>query len=78
MLLIVHFKLQNKSQIQLKSLDGTIRLTDSEGRRESISQKCVDLDKQIPKLLGIASPILDSVVFCHQEESVWPLQEGAL
>lgn len=60
---------KNKSQIQLKSLDGTIRLIDSEGRRKSISKKCADLDKQMPELLGIASPILDSVVFCHQEES---------
>lgn len=59
------------------SIIGTIRLTDAEGRRESISQKCADLDKQMPELLGIAAPILDNVVFCHQEESAWPLQEGA-
>lgn len=52
-------------------------MTDAEGRRESISQKCADLDKQMPELLGIAAPILDNVVFCHQEESAWPLQEGA-
>ena len=31
----------------------------------------------MPELLGIASSILDNVVFCHQEESAWPLQEGA-
>jgi DNA repair exonuclease SbcCD ATPase subunit len=31
----------------------------------------------MPELLGIAAPILDNVVFCHQEESAWPLQEGA-
>ncbi len=52
-------------------------MTDADGRRESISQKCADIDKQMPELLGIAAPILDNVVFCHQEESAWPLQDGA-
>jgi DNA repair protein RAD50 len=28
-------------------------------------------------LLGIHPSILENVVFCHQEDSAWPLQEGA-
>lgn len=27
-------------------------------------------------LLGVSRPILDNVIFCHQEDSCWPLSEG--
>ena len=28
--------------------------------------------------MGISSPVLENVLFCHQEDSTWPLQEGAI
>jgi DNA repair protein RAD50 len=37
-----------------------------------------ELDRQVPQLLGVSKAILENVVFCHQEESSWPLQEGAV
>lgn len=37
-----------------------------------------ELDRQVPMLLGVSKAILENVVFCHQEESSWPLQEGAV
>jgi DNA repair protein RAD50 len=40
--------------------------------------QCGELDKQIPILLGISKAVLDNVLFVHQEESSWPLQEGAV
>ena len=33
---------------------------------------------QMPELLGVSKAILESVIFCHQEESSWPLQEGSV
>ncbi|RLN96153.1 hypothetical protein BBJ28_00011629 [Nothophytophthora sp. Chile5] len=29
-------------------------------------------------MMGVSKAILDSVIFCHQEEANWPLQEGAV
>jgi DNA repair protein RAD50 len=29
-------------------------------------------------MMGVSSSIMDNVIFCHQEESNWPLQEGAV
>ena len=29
------------------------------------------------ELLGVPKAVLEHVVFCHQEESNWPLLEGA-
>jgi DNA repair protein RAD50 len=31
----------------------------------------------LPRLLGVPHAILDNVIFCHQEESNWPLSEPA-
>jgi DNA repair protein RAD50 len=70
---------QKKTNMSFKALDGIIRTTDPEtGQRVSLSHKCTELDRQIPQLMGVSKPILEHVVFCHQEDSSWPLQEGAV
>lgn len=61
-----------------KALDGILRTTDERGNRQSLSHKCSELDRQIPQLLGVSKAVLEHVVFCHQEDSSWPLMEGAV
>ncbi len=46
-------------------------------QRNTISTKCSDMDEEIPLLLGVSKAILENVIFCHQEESNWPLSEPA-
>ena len=70
---------QKKSTMTFKALDGILRTSDPKtGERISMSHKCTELDRQIPLLLGVSKPILEHVVFCHQEDSSWPLMEGAV
>jgi AAA domain len=70
---------QKKTTQTFKQLDGVLRMMDSDtGERVSLSHKCSELDKQLPQLLGVSKPILEHVVFCHQEDASWPLQEGAV
>lgn len=52
-------------------------MTNENGEKVSISQKCTELDKHIPELIGVSSSAMDSVIFCHQEDSNWPLQDSA-
>lgn len=35
------------------------------------------MDAEVPRLMGVSTAILDNVIFCHQEESNWPLSEPA-
>ena len=35
------------------------------------------MDSEIPHLLGVSRAVLDNVIFCHQEDSYWPLSEPA-
>ena len=69
---------QKKKTISFKQLDGALRMMDEDGKRISLSHKCTELDKQIPTLMGMSKAILDNVLFCHQEDASWPLQEGAV
>lgn len=70
---------QKKTTMSFKQLDGVLRTMDpNTGERVSLSHKCSELDRQIPALLGVSKPILEHVIFCHQEDSSWPLMEGAV
>ena len=40
---------------------------DANGVKQSITQKCSDLDRHVPELLGVTSAVMENVVFCHQE-----------
>ena len=31
----------------------------------------------MPHLLGVSKSVLDNVIFCHQEDSYWPLAEAS-
>ena len=69
---------QKKTSMSFKALDGVLRTSHPEtGERVSLSHKCTELDRQIPALLGVSKAVLEHVVFCHQEESSWPLMDGA-
>ena len=41
------------------------------------STRQAELDEIIPERLGVSPAILDAVIFCHQDESLWPLSEPA-
>ena len=46
------------------------------GQKHSLTQRCAEVDNMIPQLMGVKKAVLDNVIFCHQEDSNWPLQEG--
>ncbi|CEF67871.1 DNA repair protein RAD50 [Strongyloides ratti] len=58
-----------------KSDDFTMSILDRNGKEYSISSKVVDFNREVLKHLGVSKAILENVIFCHQEESCWPLGE---
>lgn len=42
----------------------------------SLSSKCAEIDREMISALGVSKPVLNNVIFCHQEDSNWPLSEG--
>ncbi|XKL64892.1 hypothetical protein PGB90_004978 [Kerria lacca] len=63
--------IRKAKKLEFKSLDSTV--TTNEG---SISGRCADIDALMCNSLGITKPVLTNVVFCHQEDSAWPLEKG--
>jgi DNA repair protein RAD50 len=57
-----------------KTLEGSLLMM-KDGEKHSISTRVAELDQIIPQYLGVPKAILDNVIFCHQEESLWPLSD---
>lgn len=47
------------------------------GLTVSINYNVNEIDRQIPELFGVSKAILENVVFCHQEDSLWPFRDNA-
>ena len=70
---------QKKTTTSFKQLDGALRSYDeAKGKKVTLSHKCGELSEQIPNMLGVSKAILDHVLFCHQEDSSWPLMEASV
>ncbi|KAI5191002.1 DNA repair protein RAD50 [Nematocida sp. AWRm77] len=50
----------------------------SGGEKRLLCNKLSGLDTEVPILLGTTAAVLESVIFCHQEESTWPLGDPAV
>ncbi|XP_061383704.1 DNA repair protein RAD50 [Danaus plexippus] len=67
--------LKNKKP-KFQTLDSFLSVDDGSGKTKDISSRCADLDFVMHEELGVSKAILNSVIFCHQEDSSWPLDEG--
>ncbi|KAL2848540.1 AAA domain-containing protein [Aspergillus pseudoustus] len=66
-----------KTTRQQKTLEGQLLMI-KEGERTAISSRVAELDQIMPQYLGVSKAILDSVIFCHQDESLWPMSEPSV
>ncbi|VDM49088.1 unnamed protein product [Toxocara canis] len=64
-----------KSKLTTRSEESTIAIETEPDEWKSLSSKVIDCKKEVLNLLGVPAAILEYVVFCHQEESTWPLEE---
>lgn len=60
-----------------KTLEGQL-LMSKDGERTAISSRVAELDQIMPQYLGVSKAVLDSVIFCHQDESLWPMSEPSV
>ncbi|CAD6500504.1 BgTH12-07680, partial [Blumeria graminis f. sp. triticale] len=63
-----------KGGVTQKTLDCTL-LMHNHGERYTMSTRMMDMDKIMPAQLGVTAAVLDNVIFCHQDESLWPMAE---
>ncbi len=66
-----------KATRQQKTLEGQLFMA-KDGERTAISSRVAELDQILPQYLGASRAILDYVIFCHQDESLWPMSEPSV
>nr|XP_028705544.1 DNA repair protein RAD50 isoform X4 [Macaca mulatta] len=66
---------QKSKKTEFKTLEGVITRT-KHGEKVSLSSKCAEIDREMISSLGVSKAVLNNVIFCHQEDSNWPLSEG--
>ena len=70
---------QRAKKIEMKTLENVLMTKDPiTGEKVSLSGRCADLDREMPLQLGVSKAILENVIFCHQEDSNWPLSEPSI
>jgi len=69
---------QMTKKLNFKQLEGVIKTRTESRKEQSLSGKCAELDKAVPDFMGVSKAILENVIFCHQEESLWPLMESSV
>lgn len=57
-----------------KTLEGQLLMV-KDGERIAVSSRVAELDQIMPQYLGVSKAVLDNVIFCHQDESLWPMSE---
>ena len=63
-----------KATRSTKTLEGNL-LMHRDGEKVSMSSRVAEMNTMMPQYLGVSKAILDSVIFCHQEDSLWPLSD---
>lgn len=65
-----------KLRCEFKTLECLISTIDpATNQPSSSSNRVADMDVEMASLLGVSRSILENVIFCHQEDSSWPLSE---
>ncbi|KAJ2994360.1 DNA repair protein rad50 [Globomyces sp. JEL0801] len=67
---------QKASKMTQRTLESLLLLRDPDsGEQYSLTSRCAEIDTELPIHLGVSKAILENVIFCHQEDSFWPLSE---
>lgn len=68
---------KDSTKVEYKSIEQQIKTRDPRtGELISINHHCAEIEKQVPNLFGVTPSIMENVIFCHQEESLWPFSDN--
>ncbi|XP_057536727.1 DNA repair protein RAD50 [Amaranthus tricolor] len=69
---------QKASKMEYKAIESVLQtINPNNGEKVCLSYRCADMDRQIPALMGVSKAILENVIFVHQDEANWPLQDSS-
>ncbi|WJX33343.1 DNA repair protein rad50 [Trifolium repens] len=67
---------QKASKMEYKAIESVLQtINPHSSEKVCLSYRCADMDREIPALMGVSKAILENVIFVHQDEANWPLQD---
>ncbi|XP_051127899.1 DNA repair protein RAD50 [Andrographis paniculata] len=67
---------QKATKMEYKAIESVLQTINPQtGEKVCLSYRCADMDREIPSLMGVSKSILENVIFVHQDEANWPLQD---
>lgn len=70
---------KQRGTMTFKTMDSTLNFLTDGGQpkrdQDSLSGRVNDIDQAISDFMGVSKAIINNVLFCHQEDSSWPLDE---
>lgn len=65
---------QKAKKLEFRTLETIITRYDENSKLKStITSKCINADAEVINAFGVSKAVLEHVIFCHQEDSNWPL-----
>ncbi|KAK9140989.1 hypothetical protein Scep_010670 [Stephania cephalantha] len=69
---------QKASKMEYKAIESVLQtINPHSGEKVCLSYRCADMDREIPALMGVSKAVLENVIFAHQDDANWPLQDPA-
>ena len=65
-----------KTARSMKTLECALKMRRN-GEVTTVSSRVVEMDQILPQYLGVSTAVIDNVIFCHQEESLWPMSDSS-
>lgn len=70
-------EIQKGGKLKFETLDSTICTIDTVKKtRDDVTGRVEDINNNMCQFMGVSKAIINNVIFCHQEDSNWPLDEG--
>ncbi|XAR48806.1 hypothetical protein NMG60_11031756 [Bertholletia excelsa] len=67
---------QKNKKMEYKAIESVLQtINPHTSEKVCLSYRCADMDREIPALMGVSKAILENVIFVHQDEANWPLQD---
>ncbi|KAF9606048.1 hypothetical protein IFM89_022207 [Coptis chinensis] len=67
---------QKATKMEFKAIESVLQtINPHSGEKVCLSYRCADMDREIPALMGVSKAILENVIFVHQDDANWPLQD---
>ncbi|OHS93514.1 hypothetical protein TRFO_11716 [Tritrichomonas foetus] len=65
---------KRKTGLSIKTGECRIEIQSPDGNIQKIDVNSTESKSQVPMFLGVSPSILENVIFCHQQDSCWPVE----